>query len=124
MSTLSAHDATSITDCKTPGCTNDAVAKLGRYAGLCSDCIQRQRLSAPAAARPAPVPAQPTTPRPGPTEGITANLKTLAALAREVDKLNARARAATEKALQAKRAADAKEREFRALARELIGDAA
>lgn len=123
-----AHAAVQTQTCKIPGCPHDAVARLGKYAGLCSDHIALRRRNEQtggngASARstsgsgPAARPTRPRSSRPG----FSAKIKTLAKVARDVDKLRAEATKLTERALVAKQRADEAEREFQALARELMG---
>lgn len=115
-----AHTATSTTTCKMPGCPHDAVARLGKFAGLCSDHIdQRRRSGVDSTASNGAT--SPRTPRSGGPSGLADKVKTLGKVGRDVDKLRAQARTLTERALTAKARADEAEREFHALARELMG---
>lgn len=119
-----AHEAFETRDCKIPGCTNEAVARMGKFAGLCSEHIQARRTSPPpiATARPLPQTA-PSTPPPRPSSDTFAQkVKQLGHAGKEVDRLRATAKRATERALAAKQRADSAERDFKRLARELMGD--
>lgn len=103
-----AHHATDTQTCKQPGCTQDAVARMGKFAGLCSEHIEARRRSEAANGH-ATVP------------GLADKVKQLGKVGKDVDRLRGEAKKLTEKALTAKRRADDAEREFHALARELMG---
>jgi hypothetical protein len=106
----SARTMTETLTCKQPGCTRDAVAKMGKFAGLCAVHIEDRR-RADANGRS----ASPAVP------GLADKVKRLGKVGRDVDRLRGEAKKLTEKALTAKRRADDAEREFHALARELMG---
>jgi len=106
-----AHTATQSRSCKIAGCPHESVARLGKFAGLCSDHIDARRRSGVDA--PATNGASaPRAPRSGGPSGLAEKVATLGKVGRDVDKLRAQARTLTERALTAKARADEAEREF------------
>ena len=100
-------DATATHYCKFPSCTNEARSSVGRY----SYCDDHQGMGA--AKRTAAANGGGT---------VEQRIKSLAALARDVDKAKARAKKLTEDALNAKTAAEEKERDFQRQARAVLGE--
>lgn len=92
---ISAHDATATYTCKAAGCTNEARSSRGLY----SYCDEHRGRS-----------GQPTRPSRG---SAVDQLSKLTATARSVDKLRAKAEELTQRALDAKRAADDAEADYR-----------
>lgn len=103
---MQAHEATAAYDCKFPGCTNEARSRVGRY----SYCAEHQGKGKRAVTYAKGV------------GSVEQRIKSLATLAREVDRAKAKAKRLAENALTARDDAAAKEREFQQLAREVIGD--
>jgi hypothetical protein len=91
--------------CKQPGCENESRSRVGRY----SYCPEHQG-QAKAAARP---PGEQTTEQ---------RIKSLASLARSVDKAKQKATTLTKQALRAKLDADELEQSFKDHAREILGN--
>lgn len=105
MSNLT-EDAMTTYNCKLPGCTNEARSRVGRYS-YCADHQGRGGASKKASAN-------------GTVEG---QIRSLATLARNVDKARAKAKKLTEDALRAKQTADEMAASFRDQARELLEEA-
>lgn len=107
----SAHEIGQTVDCKAANCTEPAHQRHGKYAGLCLHHAALKRkteeTSRPAAA----------------VEGLADKVKRLGVAGREVDRLRAEAKSLTERALTAKGRADEAQRQFHALANELLGNA-
>lgn len=107
--------ATSSVSCKVANCTQDAVARKGIYAGLCSTHIDARRRAEASGQSQRPPRAASVM------DGLAEKVKRLQKVGKDVDRLRARAKKLTEEALVAKRRADEAEREFHALARDLMG---
>jgi hypothetical protein len=115
---VSAHELTATYNCKEPSCTNPARSRVGRYS-YCDYHRERRE----AEQRKTGVPASLAGKKPkSPT--LANKVAELARAAKRADRARVRAVRATEKALEAKREADARERALRELARDLIGDVA
>lgn len=106
---MNAQDVTSTYDCKVPGCTQEAKSNRGPFAYLCAEHRDRST-----AARSGSTPV---------TNGATVEqrIKSLASLAREVDRAKDHARKLDERALDAKAVASTKEAEFQRIMREVLG---
>ena len=115
MTTHSAAELGTTYDCKVPSCTGETTVIRGRFAYLCDEHRAIAVREGAAAA---------LQPQPQVSRGTFADkVKELDRAAKLADRTRAEAVKATEKALEAKAEADARELEFRALARELMGDA-
>lgn len=108
--TTTEDDLMSDHTCKLPGCDNPARSSVGRY----SYCDEHQGMGG--------VARNGSSANGGGT--VEARIKSLAALARDVDRAKAKAAKLTQDALKAKHDAEEKERQFQRQAREVIGEAA
>lgn len=107
-------------NCRHPGCTSEARSDRGIYAYLCDYHIDvKRRTGVGSVSEKSPAAARPAGKISG--DGFEAKIKELGRLGKRVDRARARAKAATEKALQEKAVADALEQSFRARTRELLG---
>lgn len=103
-------------DCQEYGCTEPARSRVGRYSRCDRHRLEREQSAEPKAAK------SNGHANGKPAGAFALRIKELDRAARAADRARAAAVAATQKALDAKNQADEKEREFRALARDLMGD--
>lgn len=113
---MDVQTATGTVSCKVANCPNDAVARKGVYAGLCSVHIAARRRAESDGTQ------RRTRGAGSVMDGLQEKVKRLQKVGRDVDRLRQTARDLTERALVAKQRADEAEREFRTLARDLMGE--